>query len=267
MVIKNIAMTIAGSDSGAGAGIQADLKTFAANGVYGTSVITALTAQNSVTVAGVHPAPAEFIALQIDTLFDDIQINAVKTGMLFNEAIIRAVADRLEKHNVANLVIDPVMIAKSGDNLLEPAAVNALKTALLPMALVVTPNIPEAESLTGMEIRGVADMERAANRLVEIGVPNVVIKGGHMPGAELTDILMSDGAIQRFTRNRIDTIHTHGTGCTFSAAITAGLAKGQEVLEAAQNAAQYIENAIRSASALGGGHGPVDHFYDFGKGK
>ena len=264
MAINNIALTIAGSDSGAGAGVQADLKTFAANGVYGTTVITALTAQNSMAVAGIHPVAPEFVALQIDTLFDDIPIHAVKTGMLFSEAIICAVADGLEKYGVKSLVVDPVMISKSGDDLLKPEAVNALKKVLLPLALVVTPNIPEARSLTGIEINNVADMERSAKILAdEAGVPNVIIKGGHMQGKAVTDLLLADGKVHLFKRSRIDTRHTHGTGCTFSAAITAGLAMGKDVLEAVENAEQYIENAIKNAMALGSGHGPVNHFYKF----
>ena len=256
-------MTVAGSDSGGGAGIQADLKTFAALGVYGASVVTALTAQNTCKVAGVHPTPPDFVSLQIDTVFDDIAVKAVKTGMLFDAAIIEAVSESLAKNRAPNLVVDPVMIAKSGDSLLKPEAVEALKTLLIPMALLVTPNIPEAEALAGMKINGVEEMKEAARKIAEMGSANVVIKGGHMKSDMLTDLLLADGKFTEFKRDRIDTPHTHGTGCTFSAAITAGLAQGLSVIDAVGAAERYIEEAIKNAEPLGQGHGPVNHFWNF----
>ncbi|VAX25837.1 Hydroxymethylpyrimidine phosphate kinase ThiD [hydrothermal vent metagenome] len=255
-------MTVAGSDSGGGAGIQADLKTFAAFGVYGASVVTALTAQNTCQVAGVHPSPPDFVALQIETVLSDIPVKAVKTGMLYSAEIIEAVCEALTKNRAQNLVVDPVMIAKSGDSLLKPTAVAALKTRLIPMALVATPNIPEAEALTGIKINSVDEMKLSARKIVKMGADNVVIKGGHMRGDKLTDILLADGWFTEFKRRRIDTQHTHGTGCTFSSAITAGLAKGLTVLDSVEAAERYIEEAIKNAEPLGKGHGPVNHFWN-----
>lgn len=263
--MEHIAMTVAGSDSGGGAGIQADLKTFAALGVYGASVVTALTAQNTCTVAGVHPSPPDFVSLQIETVLDDIPVKAVKTGMLFEAGIVEAVCAALAKNRAENLVVDPVMIAKSGDSLLKPEAVEALKARLIPMALLVTPNIPEAEALAGIKINGVEEMKEAARRIVKMGASSAVIKGGHMRGGELTDLLLTDGVFTKFVRNRIDTKHTHGTGCTFSAAITAGLAKGLSVIDAVDSAERYIEEAIKHAEPLGKGHGPVNHFWNLKK--
>lgn len=256
-------MTVAGSDSGGGAGIQADLKTFAAFGVYGASVITALTAQNTCKVSGVHCAPPEFVALQIDTVFEDIPPHAVKTGMLFDEAIIEAVAKSLKINNAPNLVVDPVMISKSGDSLLKPEAVDALKEKILPLALIVTPNIPEAEALSGMKIDSVDEMKKSALLISKMGAANVVVKGGHMKGDSIADVLLAGGEFTVFERKRIVTKHTHGTGCTFSAAIAAGLAKGLSVTEAVKEAENYIEGAIKNAKPLGKGHGPVNHFWRF----
>ncbi len=260
--MEHIAMTVAGSDSGGGAGIQADIKTFAALGVYGASVVTALTAQNTCKVAGVHPSPPDFVALQIETVLSDIPVKAVKTGMLYSREIIEAVCEALTRNRTPNLVVDPVMIAKSGDSLLKPSAAVALKTRLIPMALVVTPNIPEACALTGIKINGVEDMKKAARAIAKMGAQNVVIKGGHMRGDKLTDILLTDGEVTEFKRDRIDTQHTHGTGCAFSSAITAGLAKGLSVIDSVETAERYIEGAIKNAEPLGEGHGPVNHFWN-----
>lgn len=254
-------MTVAGSDSGGGAGIQADLKTFAALGVYGTCAITALTAQNTVRVAGVHAPPADFVAAQMNAVFEDIEVHAVKTGMLYGADIVRAVARTMMDYGEGNLVVDPVMIAKSGDALLRPDAVEALKSELLPLALVITPNIPEAEALSGMKINDVDGMIRAAGKIIEMGAENVVVKGGHMTGDTLCDVLADTDGVRLFERKRIDTKHTHGTGCTFSAAITAGIAKSQSVHEAVAEAEKYIECAIDGAGPLGSGHGPVNHFW------
>lgn len=262
--MKPVALTIAGSDSGGGAGIQGDLKTFAALGVYGASAITALTAQNTVAVAGVHAAPAAFVALQINTVLDDLPVAAVKTGMLYAADIVEAVAGALKGRGLP-LVVDPVMIAKSGDALLRDEAVAALKTSLLPLALVVTPNIPEAEALAGMTVATRADMEEAARRIIRLGPAAVVIKGGHMEGDELTDLLYDGAAFHAFASRRVPTPHTHGTGCAFSAAITAGLAKGMTLRGAVAAAKEYIAGAVVAAEPLGHGHGPVNHFYGRGE--
>jgi len=255
-------MTVAGSDSGCGAGIQADLKTFSALGVYGVCAVTALTAQNTCRVAGVHPSPPDFVALQIETVLSDIPVKAVKTGMLYNSAIIEAVCEALTRNRTPNLVVDPVMISKSGDILLQPDAIDTLKKRLIPMALIVTPNIPEAGALTGITINGVEQMKQAASMIEEMGASSVVIKGGHMRGDKLTDLLLADGKFTEFKRHRINTSHTHGTGCTFSSAITAGLAKGLSVIDSVSAAERYIEGAIKHAEPLGKGHGPVNHFWN-----
>ncbi|MDH5477962.1 MAG: bifunctional hydroxymethylpyrimidine kinase/phosphomethylpyrimidine kinase [Nitrospinota bacterium] len=260
--MRPIAMTIAGSDSGGGAGIQADLATFFAHGVYGASVITALTAQNTVTVAGVHPAPAEFVALQIRTVLEDIPVRAAKTGMLFDAQIIRAVANEIRAAGLTALVLDPVMIAKSGDALLRDDAVQTLIEELIPLALCVTPNIPEAERLADMEIQNVEDMKIAAERIAKMGPPNVVVKGGHMEGGRmLVDVAFLEGKFMELERERIDTKNTHGTGCTFSAAITAGLAQGKDMESAVKSGWNYIGVAIKRAWPLGRGHGPVERFF------
>src|SRR4051812_2918809 len=224
-------MTIAGSDSGAGAGIQADLKTFAALGVYGTSVLTAVTAQNTVAVLAIAEVPEDVVALQIDGVMEDIGASAIKTGMLSGASIIETVADRLEAWGVPNLVVDPVMVAKSGDALLQANAVRALAIKLLPLALIVTPNIPEAEVLSKREIRSDADAREAARVIAHFGPKFVVIKGGHR-GGEPIDLVFDGNEFVRFETERIDTENTHGTGCTFSAAITALLARGFQPVEA-----------------------------------
>jgi len=254
------ALTIAGSDSGGGAGIQADLKTFAALGVYGTSAITAITAQNTRGVFAVQEIQPGVVAAQIDAVMDDIRPTAAKTGMLFSSRIIEAVADRVRARRLANLVVDPVMIAKSGDPLLQAEAVTALKEVLLPLALVVTPNLPEAETLVGKTITTDAEMRAAAEEIAGLGPRYVVIKGGHRPG-DAIDLVYDGVDFQTLSAPRIETPHTHGTGCTFSAAITAGLAEGRDVVAAIQRAKEYLTGAIARGYPIGSGHSPVHHFY------
>ena len=257
-------MTIAGSDSGAGAGIQADLKTFAALGVYGTSVLTAITAQNTVAVIAVHDVPTDMIAAQIDAVVTDIGVDAVKTGMLSSIAIIECVAASLKKYpdvpGLRRLVVDPVMVAKSGDSLLRDDAVGALRDRLLPMAAVVTPNIPEAETLTGLSIVTDDDVRKAARAIVELGAASVVVKGGHREGPA-TDLYYDGSNFREFTAPRIETVNTHGTGCTFASAVAAGLAKGLGTQDAVGRAKEFVTEAIRRSFTIGQGHGPLNHFY------
>ena len=256
------AMTIAGSDSGGGAGIQADLKTFAALGVYGTSALTAITAQNTVGVTGVHEIPTEIIAAQIEAVLTDIGADAVKTGMLASSSIVEVVSRQLKTFRVTALVVDPVMVAKSGDSLLHQDAVEALRTLLVPLAAVVTPNVPEAEVLTGVKIVSDDDMRRAAESIVGMGCGSVVVKGGHRDGPA-TDLFYDGDRFQEFTAPRIDTKNTHGTGCTFASAVAAGLAKGLPLLEAVAQAKEFVTGAIDSSFPIGRGHGPLNHFYQF----
>ena len=253
-------MTIAGSDSGGGAGIQADLKTFAALGVYGTSVLTAVTAQNTLGVTAVHQVPTQTIAAQIDAVLTDIGAGAVKTGMLASSPIIECVASQVASHSVPWLVVDPVMVAKSGDSLLENTAIQALRSRLVPAASVITPNIPEAEALTGMNITSNSEAKAAAEELVSMGAKSVVIKGGHREGPAL-DLFYDGEQFHEFTAERIDTPNTHGTGCTFASAIAAGLAKGLTLLDSVATAKDYVTEAIRSSFPVGQGHGPLNHFY------
>jgi hydroxymethylpyrimidine/phosphomethylpyrimidine kinase len=255
------AITIAGSDSGAGAGIQADLKTFAALGVYGTSALTAVTAQNTRGVFAVAEVPEEVVAAQIDVVLEDIGAAAGKTGMLSSPGIIRVVADRLDAWGLEKLVVDPVMVAKSGDRLLHPAAVAALREVLLPLALVVTPNIPEAEVLAEREIRGDADARDAARAIHELGPRFVVVKGGHRAG-DPVDLVFDGGGFVELPDERVETANTHGTGCAFSAAIASFLAHGAEPLAAIAGAKRYIGGALRAGYPVGGGHSPVNHFFD-----
>lgn len=258
------ALTIAGSDSGGGAGIQADLKTFSALGVYGCSVITALTAQNTQTVTGVMNVPHEFIGQQIDAVFSDIQVNSVKIGMLSVPEIIDAVASGLKRHNISNIVLDPVMVAKSGDALLQPNAVAAVREVLLPLADVITPNLPEAAALLdGASITNVDEMRAAASALLDLGPKAVLLKGGHLEGAESPDLLVDANGSQVLHSTRIDTRNTHGTGCTLSSAIAAGLALGKDLQHAVGDAKIYVGAAIGAADSLdiGRGHGPVHHFH------
>lgn len=253
-------LTIAGSDSGGGAGIQADLKTFAALGVYGMSAITAVTAQNTLGVQGVHVLPAAFVGLQIDSVVGDIGVDAVKTGMLANAEIIAVVAAKVREHGLTKLVVDPVMVAKSGDPLLQPDAREALITQLLPLALVVTPNLHETRVLTGMNVRTLAEMERAAVAIHAMGPKYVVVKGGHLAGEQSVDVLYDGAQFVHLSSPRVETKNTHGTGCTFASAIAAGLAKGLDVVEAVRQAKDYITLALRHALDLGKGHGPTHHF-------
>ena len=260
-----IAVTIAGSDSGGGAGIQADLKTFAALGVYGASVITALTAQNTQGVAAIHDVPADFIAAQIDAVFSDLDIAAVKIGMLSQAAAIEAVARGLARHHAKNIVLDPVMVASSGDSLLARGAVDALRTLLIPRALIVTPNLPEAAALTGASpARNEAEMEIQAREILSLGARHVLIKGGHGEGDDSVDLLIGEGEVVRLSAKRIATKNTHGTGCTLSAAIAAGLAKGRDVVTACQEAKAYVTGTIAHADELKIGHGPgpLNHFFE-----
>ena len=256
------ALTIAGSDSGAGAGIQADLKTFAALGVYGTSAITAVTAQSTVGVTEIFELAPQIVAAQIDTVMADIGAQAVKTGMLANAAIVETVAERIARHNLKNIVVDPVMVATSGDLLVKKSAIQTLRAQLIPLATVVTPNLFEAKELTGLTIGNARDMRRAAQKIVDMGAQSVMIKGGHRRGPA-TDLFF-DGKKFRLLRSaRIRTVHTHGTGCTLSAAIAAYLARGEKLESAVMHAKTYITAAIRKGFAIGEGHGPVHHFYRF----
>jgi hydroxymethylpyrimidine/phosphomethylpyrimidine kinase len=255
------ALTIAGSDSGGGAGIQADLKTFSAFRVYGASVVTAVTAQNSVGVHGVVNLAPEFVARQLDAVLGDIGADAAKTGMLSTAPIVRAVAERLAAHRVTRLVVDPVMIAKSGDPLLQPDARRALIEAVLPLALVVTPNLHEAAALADQPVATLEEMEEAARRIHALGPAWVLVKGGHLKG-DPEDLLFDGHTLLRFTAERVPTPHTHGTGCTYSAAITAGLARGAGVPEAVAEAKRYVTAAIRAGFPLGRGVGTLRHFVE-----
>ncbi len=254
-----IALTIAGSDSGGGAGIQADLKTFSALGVYGMSVLTSITAQNTLGVQGVHDLPPDFVGLQIDSVMQDIGTDAVKTGMLSNTQIIKIVSEKVKKYKVKNLVIDPVMIAKGGDRLLKEDAVESLKQDLVPLANVVTPNFSEAEVLSGLKIGNLSDMKEAARKIFRLGAQNVLIKGGHLSSDEAIDVLYNGRTFREFRAERIITKNTHGTGCTLSSAIAAELAKGKEVEEAVNTAKRYITLAIQNSLEIGHGHGPLNH--------
>ncbi len=259
------ALTIAGSDSGGGAGIQADLKTFAALGCYGSSVLTALTAQNTVAVTAIHPVPPSFVGAQLDAVLDDIGTDATKIGMLASADVIGAVADGLGRHDPGPVVLDPVMIATSGDALLADDAVSALRELLLPLAAVVTPNLPEAAVLLGGgDLRTVGDMEHAARALAALGPRTVLVKGGHLDDAHSVDVSYdaASGTVRHLDAPRIDTPNTHGTGCTLSSAIAALLARGAPVDRAVDGAKAYLTEAIRAGAdrRLGGGHGPVHHF-------
>jgi hydroxymethylpyrimidine/phosphomethylpyrimidine kinase len=254
------ALTIAGSDSGGGAGIQADLKTFAALGVYGLSVVTAVTAQNTRGVFAVAEVPEEVIAMQIDVVLEDIGAAAAKTGMLSSASIVETVAGRLEAWGVEMLVVDPVMVAKGGHPLLQQSAVAAVKEHLLPLALVVTPNIPEAEVLSGIAVDSPDAAREAARAIGALGPRWVVIKGGHLAG-DATDLVYDGERFAEFRAERIDTPNTHGTGCTFSAAIAALLARGLPPLEAIESAKLWLTGAIRASYAIGDGHSPVNHFH------
>jgi hydroxymethylpyrimidine/phosphomethylpyrimidine kinase len=255
------ALTIAGSDSGGGAGIQADLKTFAAHGVYGTCAITAVTAQNTVGVTMFEAMPADLVTAQIEAVFPDIGAHAAKTGMLPNAAVVEAVAAAVRDLEIPLLVVDPVMIAKSGDRLTDDEALAAMKSELLRLGLVVTPNIPEAEALSGVTIAGDEDRREAARRIHALGAAAVIIKGGHLPAAGISDLLCDGHHFSEVPHARVAGRHTHGTGCTFAAALTAQLAQGRSLVEAIPLAQAYVAGAIRHAPGLGQGQGPMDHFW------
>ena len=250
-------LTIAGSDSGGGAGIQADLKTITLLGSYGSSVLTALTAQNTTGVSAIHAPPVEFVSNQLEAVLSDIGTDTAKTGMLYSAPIIRAVAEAIRKYRLL-VVVDPVMIAKGGSHLLQPEAVSALRDDLLPETYLLTPNLPEAEALSGLKIRNEEEMRAAALHLQKLGPRNVLIKGGHLEG-EAIDLLLDGNQFHRFSGERFVTRHTHGTGCTFSAAIATFLAQGKPLPEAVGLAKQFISIAIRTAVGIGAGHGPVNH--------
>jgi hydroxymethylpyrimidine/phosphomethylpyrimidine kinase len=259
-----IAVTIAGSDSGGGAGLQGDLKTFSALGVYGACVVTALTAQSTAGVTAIHDVPADFVAAQMDAVFSDLQVGAVKIGMLAQPAIIHAVAAGLDRWRQSKVVLDPVMLASSGDRLLALDAIDVLKRVLIPRALVLTPNLPEAAALLGVPVAESEDEMRAqAQRLLALGAQAVVLKGGHAQGRDSVDLLVDrDGAVA-LPLIRIASRNTHGTGCAFSAAIAAGLAEGLDVEAATRSAKRYVHAAIAAADtlAIGSGPGPVHHFH------
>lgn len=258
-------LIVAGSDSGGGAGIQADIKTVTALGAYAMTAISALTAQDTTGVAGVIGVEPAFIAQQMEMVLADIGADAVKTGMLHNGAVIETVSDILAaKAADVPLVVDPVMFAKGGHALLEPEAMDALKSRLLPLAAVITPNVPEAEAIAGGTIRTVQDMRAAAEAIVALGPRAVLLKGGHMEGETVTDILCDGAGIEEMSHPRIDTRHTHGTGCTLASAIAAGLAQGLDLSAAARRARAYVLEAIRTAPGFGQGHGPLNHAHTVG---
>ncbi len=255
-----VALTIAGSDSGGGAGIQADLKTFHAFGVFGTSAITAITAQNTVRVSAVHPVPVDVVRAQIDAVVEDLKPAATKTGMLATAALVSAVARALSDHRLVRYVLDPVMVATSGDRLLDRDAEAALVRELVPLALLITPNLHEARILTGREIANADDMRWAARELVRMGARAALVKGGHLSDGEAVDVLW-DGSVERtWSRPRLAARNTHGTGCTLSAAIAANLALGLPLTDATDRAIEFVARAIATAPDLGEGHGPVNHF-------
>jgi hydroxymethylpyrimidine/phosphomethylpyrimidine kinase len=259
------ALTVAGSDSGGGAGIQADLKTFGALGVFGTSAITAITAQNTIRVMRIQEIDPDVVAAQIDAVAQDIGFDAVKTGMLASTAIVEAVAAALQRHRAPNLVVDPVMVSKSGTRLLKEDAVATMKARLLPLAEIVTPNIPEAEVISGHTIADVEAMRDAAKRIFDLGPRRVVIKGGHAEGPNVVDLYYDGERFEEFKAERVVTRCTHGTGCTYSAAIAAYLAHGLPPLDAVARAKEFLIAALQTAPDIGKGIGPVNHFHAFHK--
>ncbi len=253
-------LIIAGSDSGGGAGIQADIKTVTMLGAYAATAVTALTAQNTVGVQGILPVPPDFVKLQIDSVLSDIGADCIKTGMLLDHGVIEAVANALDAHLPAMpLVVDPVMVATTGARLLDARAVEALIQRLIARAAVVTPNAPEAEALTGQTIATLDDMRRAADTLLRLGVEAVVIKGGHLAGPILTDLIATSAESFVLEASRIETRHTHGTGCTLASAIAAGLAQGMALRPSVERAHRFVQEAIRTAPGYGAGHGPLNH--------
>jgi hydroxymethylpyrimidine/phosphomethylpyrimidine kinase len=256
-----IALTIAGSDSGGGAGIQADLKTFHQFGVFGMSVVTAVTAQNTLGVRAWEALPPELVAQQIDAVAEDLPPLAVKTGMLGSAEVVAAVADAIGRHGLSNYVLDPVMVATSGDRLLDRDAERWIARRLIPFATVVTPNLDEAATLVEEEVRNPKQMARAGRALLKLGARAALVTGGHLAGDELVDILVAEGGETRcFAHPRVDTTSTHGTGCTLSAAIAAGLAQGRPLQQAVGDAVDFVQRAIAAAPGLGHGHGPLNHF-------
>ena len=273
-----VALTIAGSDPGGGAGIQADLKTFAAFGVYGASAIAAITVQNTLGVEAVAPLSADLVTSQIEAIAGDFSIDATKTGMLATAAIVEAVAAAISELDLPLVVVDPVLVSTSGERLLDADGVQAMITELLPRARVVTPNVPEAEALSGRRISSAEDARDAARAIRDMGVAAVIITGGHAPGwgfrppgsasageraeDDVVDLLFDGHEFHEFRASRIDSLHTHGTGCTFASAVAAGLALGHNLADAAQRAQQYVAGAIAHAPGLGHGRGPLDHFWE-----
>jgi hydroxymethylpyrimidine/phosphomethylpyrimidine kinase len=257
--MKHVALTIAGSDSGGGAGIQADLKTFAAFGVFGTSAITAITVQNTLGVTAVHAIPLQIVRGQIDAVVSDLHPSAAKTGMLATRELVMTVAESIRTHALVQYVLDPVMVATSGDRLLDDDASGAIMSELVPLAALVTPNLDEAAILTGFAVHDIATMQRAARAIVDAGAGAALIKGGHLTGAEIVDVLWDGITMREFKPARIETRNTHGTGCTLSAAVTAGLARGIELPQAVVYAIDYVHRAIAEAPNLGSGHGPLNH--------
>ncbi|MBO5590184.1 MAG: bifunctional hydroxymethylpyrimidine kinase/phosphomethylpyrimidine kinase [Acidaminococcaceae bacterium] len=258
-------LTIAGSDSSGGAGIQADLKTFAAHGVFGMSVITAVTAQNTCGVTLVQDMSPDMITAQIDAVFSDIRVDGVKVGMVSRSESIRAIAEGLKKWKPPVVVIDPVMISKSGYPLLQPASCDTLIRELLPLATLLTPNLPEAEAICGFSIKTEGDMEKAATAILSMGAKAVLVKGGHLEGRKADDFLSDGKESIWLSGERIKTEHTHGTGCTLSSALASNLAKGMSLLDAVQSGKKYVTTAIAHGIALGKGHGPTHHFVDLYK--
>jgi len=256
--MKGRVLIAAGSDSGGGAGIQADIKAVTALGGFAATAITALTAQNTLGVHGIQEVPIDFVRQQIAVVLDDIGADAIKTGMLHRVEVIEAVVESLDSCD-APLVADPVMVAKGGARLLDQGATEAVISVLLPRAAVVTPNIPEAEVLAGMEIDGVDGMKRAAEKLLSLGPRAVLLKGGHLDGPRLTDLLLTEAGFEVFEGQRIETKHTHGTGCTTASALAAGLAQGMGLTDAFARARTYVQEAIRTAPGYGAGHGPLNH--------
>jgi hydroxymethylpyrimidine/phosphomethylpyrimidine kinase len=263
MSTKPVALTIAGSDSGGGAGIQADLKAMEANGVFATSALAAVTAQNTKTVAEAHDLPPSLVAAQIDAVAEDMDVRAAKTGMLSAPAIIETVADRVQAHALQPFVVDPVMISKTGFKLLQDEAIDTLIDELLPLATIITPNVHEAAHLTGHDdLKTTDDLRAAADALYEKGPDAVLVKGGHLSGEEeAIDVLVDETGARAFAAPRIDTTHTHGTGCTYASAIAANLAKGHDLQAAVDRAKRYVTGAIRHALPLGQGRGPTNHFF------
>jgi hydroxymethylpyrimidine/phosphomethylpyrimidine kinase len=261
-VKRSVALSIAGSDSGGGAGIQADLKTFHAFGVFGTTAITAITVQNTLGVAGVHPVPLETVREQIRVVAGDLRPAAVKTGMLGSPDLVRLVASAIEEESLGAYVLDPVMVASSGDRLLDRDAEQTVLRHLVPLADLVTPNLDEATILVGFPVRTHVEMRRAAESLVSAGAGAALLKGGHLEGEEVVDILFDGTDWHEWRRPRIPTRHTHGTGCTLSAAIAAGLARGDALIPAVDAALDYVRRAIAAAPGLGAGHGPLDHMIE-----